>query len=472
MKISNTKLEKLVQKWQDKTILILGFGEEGRDVFQFLRQLFPNKIIGIADQKEKNALEKSSQKLLQKQKNYRLHLGSNHLQALRDYDVIIKSPGVPIHLPEVEKAYQEKKITSQSEIFFNFYQGTIAGVTATKGKSTTTTLIYKILKNAGLKVHLVGNIGAKKPVLPLLFKSHQNDIYAYELSSHQLYNLKKSPEIAVLLNIYPEHLDYYKNFEEYKNAKANIARHQTKNDILIYNYRDPNVKTIAQKSKARKLKIPFSSPLISRIKKLIANKNARFINLIDIMAAVRVAKIFHVEDKIVLNTISNFKLLKHRLEYVGTYKGISFYNDSLSTIPETTVFALDTLGPKVKTLIAGGFDRGLDFSKLAKNILKRNLRTLILLPETGKKIKEAIEKITKSDEPEMIFAENLEQAVLLSYIKTKKGEICLLSPAAPSFGMFRNYKDRGNTFKKYVKKYGNENFDKITKTVENKLKLY
>jgi len=178
----------MLNELKEKKVLILGFGREGIDTFKFLRKVFPEKVLGVGERSEIKNLKLKIKNLIKRGKKVKLHLGKDYLRALKDYDVIIKSPGVPIHLPEVEKAQKEGKITSQTEIFFENCPGEIVGVTGTKGKSTTASLIYQILKTAGLKAHLIGNIG--KPVLNLLFSSTPNDIYVYELSSHQLFNLK------------------------------------------------------------------------------------------------------------------------------------------------------------------------------------------------------------------------------------------------------------------------------------------
>ncbi len=411
-----------VKNLSDKKILILGFGKEGRNTFKFLRKLFPKKILGIGD-RDKNVKTQVSNV-----KKIKWHLGKNYLKALKKYDVIVKSPGVP---PKVIAPFitKEQKITSQTEIFFNNCQGKIVGITGTKGKSTTTSLIYNILKQGGLKAHLVGNIG--KPVLTLLSLATEKDVYVYELSSHQLFNLKKSPHIAVFLNIFPEHLDYYRSFKEYIKAKANITKYQTEKDFLIYNSENKLVKHIAKKSKAKKIPIKGEYYQLNKT------------------AAKEVGKIFNISEEKITKAIKNFKPLAHRLELVGTFKGITFYNDALSTIPETTIYALNALGNNVQTIMLGGFDRGLDFKQLGKTISKTEIKTVILFPTTGQKIWKQISKKSLKH----FFVDNMSEAVKIAYKYTQKGKICLLSTASPSFSIFKDYKEKGNLFKKYVKKY-------------------
>lgn len=438
----------ILEDLKNKNFLVLGIGREGIDSLKFLRKLFPKKILGIADR-----LKIKDLRLRIKDKRTRLHLGKNYLKALKDYDVIIKSPGIPIHLPEIEKAFKEGKVTSQTEIFFENCPGKIIGVTGTKGKGTTSSLIYRILKEGGFKVHLIGNIG--KPVLStLFFKVKANDIFVYELSSHQLYNLKKSPQVAVFLNLFAAHLDYYKNFREYVNAKANITRYQTNRDYLIFNSQDKFVKKIAKSSRAKKIPIPTNFGVIKNIRIPLIGK----FNLKNVMAAVLVGKLFNIPKKKIREAIKSFKPLPYRLEFVGKYKGIEFYNDSLATVPQAVEAALEALeNNKVKTLILGGYDQeSIDFTSLAKKILESRIRTLIFLsPGTAEIIWQKILslKTKRRSSPEAFFVSSMKEAVKIAYQKTKKGEICLLSPASPSFNLFRDYKERGNLFKKYVKKY-------------------
>ena len=429
-KKNKTNLAGLWQNWYGARILILGLGREGKDNFRFLRKIFPEKNLGVGDRNENVKCQMSNVKKI------KWHLGENYLKALKDYDVIIKSPGIPFKILPKSAL---NKVTTQTEIFFENCPGKIIGITGTKGKSTTASLIYKILKQGGIKSHLIGNIG--RPVLSLLFKAKPGDVYVYELSSHQLYNLKKSPQIAIFLNIYPEHLDYYKNFKEYAAAKANITLYQNKNDYLIFNLGDKIVSKIAKKSKAKK--IPIKGKYYS----------------LDRGAAKVVGKIFKIPAKVISKTIKEFKYLPHRLELVGTFKGITFYNDALSTIPETAILAMESLGKRVQTIFLGGFDRKIDFKKLAKSVFKNaNIKNVILFPTTGEKIWREIVKSARGRAsgklPRRFFVDNMSKAVKLAYQHTERGKICLLSCASTSFSIFRDYKEKGNLFKKYVKKYG------------------
>jgi UDP-N-acetylmuramoylalanine--D-glutamate ligase len=458
-----------IEELKDKKILILGLAREGESSFLFLRKKFPKKILALADISDFWQLNPKIQKIIKKDKRVKTYLGKNYLKAIKKYDVIIKSPGIP---PKIIKPYltKKQKITSQTEIFFEECLGKIIGITGTKGKSTTATLIYKILKEGGLPVHLIGNVG--KPALSYLKETFLKDIFVFELSSHQLLNLKKSPHLAVFLNIYPEHLDYYKNFKEYFRAKQNITLYQKERDYFIFNCQQEEIKKLAKKTKAKK--IPFGlNCSISDFKQgcwiekgsiflFLENKKEKIIsikdiplpgkfNLLNAMAAIIVGRIFNIPKKSIVKTIKNFRGLFHRLEFVGEFKGIKFYNDSLATLPQATISALESL-ENVKTLILGGFERRQNFTCLAEKILQEKIKTIILFPETGKRILKTIQKLAQNKKsiPRYFFVDNMKEAVKIAIEQTKNG-ICLLSPASPSFGLFKDYKERGNLFKKYIR---------------------
>ncbi len=455
---------------QDKSILILGFGAEGQSSLRFLRAAFPDKTIGVADQLAFEKLSAPAQELLRRDNPLRLHLGADYLASLGAYDVIVKSPGIPAIRPEYQQAAQSgKRITSQTALFFANFAGMIVGVTGTKGKSTTASLIHAILQRSSPDAHLIGNIGV--PALDFLPQLGPRSLVVYELSSHQLEGLRQSPHIAVLLNIVPEHLDYYETFEQYVEAKANITRFQTAEDFLVYDADHELPSRIAASSAARKIPCSIDAPHLEGCflhggqvffrtewheqEAVVAVDDVplrgRF-NLINVAAAVAVAKLLGVPTKDVAEAVRRFKPLEHRLEPVGTFGGITYYNDSIATVPEATIAALDTLVREVETVLLGGTDRGLDFSGLAKKLLHSEVKTLILFPTTGGRIWQAVCEQDPTAPSRLLhfFVESMEEAVRLARQHTAAGGTCLLSPASPSFGLFRDYRDRGERFKQLV----------------------
>lgn len=469
-----------LKELENKKILILGLGREGESTFLVLRKRFPQKIFGLADKLSLEKLPARLREKIQKDKKVKLHLGRGYLKAVKDYEVIIKTPGIPAK--KIKTLLKKNQIvTSQTEIFFQECKGKIIGVTGTKGKSTTSSLIYEILKQGGRSVLLLGNIG--KPPLSFLAENRKDTLFVFELSSHQLLELKKSPQVAVFLNIYPEHLDYYLSFKQYFRAKQNITLYQKKKDCFIFNADQKELRKLAQKTKAKKF--PFSKKELSvsqkadfkgqcflrddtiitffegKEEKIMKAKEIPLLgqfNLFNVMASILVAKIFKVPSKEITKAIKNFKGLPHRLEYVGKYKGIKFYNDSLATIPEATMEALETLGENVETLLLGGFDRGVNFKKLAKKLWQSKVKTIILFPESGLRIWQEIvqQRDPKKNLPSAFLAHNMKEAVKLAFENTSPGKICLLSPASASFNLFKDYRERGDLFKKEVRAFQKE----------------
>lgn len=437
-----------------KQILIAGFGREGVSTLRFLRKTNPTQKIAIYDQKELLKLGKAYQKILQEDKNLKLFLGIKFKKVADKFDIIFKSPGIPNRYISTGIL---PKVISQTQIFLEEFSGLTIGITGTKGKSTTSSLIYEILKTAGRKTVLLGNIGF--PPLDHLEDLDKNTTVVFELSSHQLSTVKKSPHIAVLLNIYPEHLDYYRNFKEYVLAKANITKYQSKNDFLVFNEDDPIVRKIAANSCAQK--VTFGKRNSEELKKMgITTKLLGDFNHLNILAAIKVGQILNVSNKDLVSALNNFTPLEHRLELVGTFRGITFYNDSLSTIPQATIAALDALGDKVETIFLGGFDRGIGYKELATRILNSKIKNIILFPTTGEKIWSEIVKASPSAKTKFrhFSVGNMENAVRLGYKYTSAGKICLLSSASTSFSTFVDYRDRGNQFKMYVKTNNKKTF--------------
>lgn len=417
-----------LNKLKDKSILILGFGREGRSTFNFLKKHFSGKKIAIADKKKAGQARFT-------------YFGDDYLKDIKNYDVVIKSPGVP-NLEEIKN----KIVISATDIFFDNFKGIIIGITGTKGKSTTSSLIYEVLKKAGKQVYLVGNIGVAPLDLLDLDKTDEKTIVVYELSSFQLEGLNTSPHIAVITNIYPEHLDRYKSFEEYKTAKLNITKYQTNSDYLIY---EDSIEDIVSSSRANKSAISSANTDFLDIDKLKLKGEA---NLKNIKAAVLVSEVLEIPQIKIKEVIESFSPLPHRLEFVAEKKKIRFYNDSLATNPHATIAGLQALGEDVQTLIVGGFDRGLDYSVLGPAVINSGIKNVILFPDTGEKIWQSICKASpcEANLPKNKNVGSMEEAVKVAFEVTSPGKICLLSPAASSFNMFKNYEDRGNQFKKYV----------------------
>jgi UDP-N-acetylmuramoylalanine--D-glutamate ligase len=438
-----------LKELKDKKILILGFGREGQDTFKFLKKLFPGNKMGIADKIEVSDFQQKFPEVI-KNKGTRFYLGSGYLKSAADHEVVIKTPGISL---ASLKPYLKRntKVTSQTEIFLDNCPGRVIGVTGTKGKSTTSALICAILKAGGKKAQLIGNIGI--PPLSYLAKAKKNDLFVFEMSCHQLAELKTSPYAAVLLSIYPEHLDYYKNFACYAKAKANITKWQNEKNYLVFDPDNGPAKKIADKSLAKKIEISSAS-----VQKIIDAKDIPLkgdFNMMNIAAAIEIGKIFKVPKDKIAKAVKNFKTLEHRLEKIGTYNGITFYDDALSTIEQSAIAAIDALGENVETILLGGFDRGLTFKKLAKKILESNIKTLILFPTTGQKIFDEIKKQAQKGSflPREFFVDNMADAVSLSYEHTAEGKICLMSCASTSFSLFKDYREKGRLFKKYIEEF-------------------
>jgi len=439
---------------KQKNIIIVGFGFEGRCAFSYFKKKYPKARIAIADQNIINNPPKGVETFF----------GKNYLEKIGEFDLIIKSPGVPAHLPEFKKAIKNKvEITTATNLFFSQFRDQIIGVTATKGKSTTATLIYKILKQAGKEVYLLGNIGDANPYKFLNKKPNKNLFFVYELSSYQLADLNQSPRVAVWLNIFPDHLPYHGSFAKYQKAKANISLFQNHQDWFIYNSSFQYLKNLVKKSQAQKVDylnkcVIKNNAIFYGAEKIVDIKKIKLLgehNFKNIMAVICAVKILGIKNTDIEKAISSFKGLEHRLEFVKKVKGIEFYDDAISTTPESTMAGMEVFGDRLGTMILGGQDRGYNFKNLAKKIFELKIKNIILFPDSGKTIWQEIEKVyqkNKTSLPKKLETSNMKEAVQFAYKNTTPGKVCLLSTASPSYSIFKNFKEKGDLFKKEVKK--------------------
>jgi UDP-N-acetylmuramoyl-L-alanine---L-glutamate ligase len=451
----------LARLFKNKKILILGFGREGLSSYKLIRANFPQLHITIAD-KRINVTEQ----IAVPDHFLSYNLGEGYMEGLDAYDLIIKTPG--ISLKELPELMLTGKITSQTDLFLDAYAPQVIGVTGTKGKSTTTSLINHILKYSGRKTVLVGNIGL--PPFEIVSELDKSTIVVFELSSHQLEFISRAPHVSILLNLFQEHLDHYTSLEDYHRAKWNIALAQKEDDYFIYNAENPGIQSWLIREKPLSHLLPYS--LDSNLKhgislmkhgeiqinipgltdKLFHKDIQRHIpgnhNLMNTMAAAAACRLTGVSAEEISQGISSFHGLPHRIEYVGVFDGVHYYNDSIATIPEATIEAIKTL-QDVDTLILGGFDRGIDYSPLLDFLAVSKISNLIFIGEAGKRISN--ELVCYNSHARIFYASDYFQVVEIARQNTGKGKICLLSPAAASYDMFRNFEDRGEVYKKIVK---------------------
>ena len=445
-------------------IAILGYGVEGKSVERYLKSSLRRRTskweIEIRDVKKQ---------------------GKDYLKGLESFDMIVRSPGIPYLLPEIQKAKKAGvEITSTTKLFFKNANGVLVGITGTKGKGTTATLLYKILKasNLGLgnlskrSVHLIGNMGI--PMLDELPKLNKNSISILELSSFQLQDLDTSPHIAAVLDISPDHLNYHKNFKEYLEAKAQLVKNplpkaqvlqdlaqrdgasrairQQANMRVLAKFGDEAAvfyfpdnkfsKQIAQKSKGKKIAVIADRCLKLKIPGAHNLKNASM--------AAAIGRAFGAKDGIINRTIRNFKGLPHRLEFVREVRGVSFYNDSASTNPAATAAAIKAFS-EPKILIAGGAGKNLDYHPISRALKNSNTKLVVLNGENKKEIGKAIGGAVGMASP-IIYINDLKSAVKIACGKAKKGDVVILSPASTGFDQFSGYGERGVFFKTLIRK--------------------
>lgn len=420
----------IFRRLRGKRILILGFGREGKSSLAFIQKYLPHAIIGIADKNE------SAFKDLSVHPNNptspKLYFGDNYFDAVNDYDIVLKTPGISLLGKDIDIA----KITSQTDLFLEEFHNQIIGVTGTKGKSTTSTLIYHLLKESGKDAILAGNIGI--PIFDIIENISNKTIIVFELSAHQLQFIHRSLHIGILLNVFEEHLDHFGTFEAYRDAKLNIIRKMGEKDWAVtcdeFCYE-------ADKMMLHSLNYRYYDFGVNWDEVTLRGDH----NRLNVKAALCAIYAFGIPVNEVLPYLKTFKPLEHRQEPVGTFSGVTFYNDSISTIPQATIAALQTI-KNVTFLLLGGFDREIDYSPLIDYLMHHPVEHILYTGKAGSRMFEMLQSAGYQGDTKNF--KDLNEAFEILKTLSEPGDVCLLSPAAASYDQYRNFEERGSLFKK------------------------
>lgn len=438
--------KKIIDELKDKNIAILGYGSEGESTYRFIRKYLdiPLTIIDIQDIRGKIHDDKVT-----------IIFGDNYLDNLDRYDLVIKTPGISL----IDIDTSNINITSNLELVLKYFKGLSIGITGTKGKSTTTSLIYNIIKKQDKNTYLVGNIGI--PILDNIEKYTNDTKLVIEMSSHMLEYMKISPNIALILNLYQDHLDHDGTVEHYHNNKLNIFKYQHDSDIAIYNLDNEYLKKYMSNNSYKGLAYSISSKDISDIylsqdkyyyKDILIYdiRDKRCLlgdyNVINIVFALTATYLAGFDLEKARSVVREFKPIDYRLMKVGTFKDVTYYSDTLSTIPMGTISGINAL-ENVSTLIFGGMDRGIEYDEFIEYLNDSNIKHFICMPTTGYNIGK------KLHNKDIYYCDTLDEAVRIAVKITEKNTICLLSPAAPSYEYFKNYKEKADKYIEYINKY-------------------
>lgn len=451
------KLDEFKYNVAGKNITVIGIGISNLPLIKYLVSLGAN--VTACDRRSAEDLGENYTEL--EKLGVKFNLGDGYLNNLSG-DMIFKTPGMRYDVPELLKAKENGSIvTSEMEVFFEVCPSHIIAVTGSDGKTTTTTLIHKMMTDAGYKTWLGGNIG--NPLLTDTEKMKENDWVILELSSFQLHTMRKSPEIAVITNISPNHLDMHKDYKEYIDAKKNIMLYQNEGDTLIVNA-DNQVTADIGKSANGAVKyfsrngmadVYLDGNIIKRgIVEILNIKDIKIPgmhNVENYMAAIAAVSGL-VSKEVIVNVAKTFGGVEHRIELVRTLDEVKYYNSSIDSSPNRTINTLRVFPNKV-IMIAGGKDKGIPYDEIGP-ALAEHVKVLILIGATSDKIQEALDaeinKTGNGKDIEVIRATSYEDAVNTARSKAHDGDVVLLSPASTSFDMFRNFEERGNLFKKIV----------------------
>lgn len=463
MKFENEKLKEFCNYIKNRRVAIIGLGVSNIPLLDYLHSL--GARITVFDKRKIDNIDK---KILDKitNNNIEFSFGKNYFSKLLGFDIIFCSPTCRFDTPElIKEAKRGAIITSEIEMLLELCPGKTIGITGSDGKTTTTSLIYEIIKKQGYNCYLGGNIGI--PLFTKIDEMKPEDVVVLELSSFQLMNMKISPEIAVVTNISPNHLDFHKSYQEYIDSKKNIFKYQDENGILVLNYDNGITREFSKEAKgkvvffSRKSKLTDGVILDDGIIKICDNKLRKHVlntknlklrgvhNYENACAAIAATSTIVSTDS-QIEAITEFPGVKHRLEFVKEINGVKWYNDSIGTSPTRTIAGLNSFDEKI-VLIAGGYDKHLDYKPIAKPILD-NVSVLILMGQTAEKIKLAVEEEMKNTNKkiEIYHCDTLSETVNLAKKIARKGEIVLFSPASASFDMYKNFEERGDKFKAIV----------------------
>ena len=459
------KFEEYLSSLRNKTVAVIGIGVSNRPLIELL--LSRGVAVTACDKKDRATLGAPAEELVGK--GCRLRLGPDYLKDLTE-DVIFRTPGMRPDLPELNAAVERgSTLTSEMEVFFEVCPCPILAVTGSDGKTTTTTIIAELLRAAGKTVHLGGNIG--HPLLSETGGMRAGDIAVLELSSFQLMTMTRSPHIAVITNLAPNHLDVHKDYAEYISAKENIFTHQSASDIAVFNADNEVTRSFVGRQRGA-LRTFSRRETVERGAYLapddagegqaiwMSNENGRrqvlplaeiklpgIHNVENYMAAIAAVDRL-VPDKIIRDFAKNFGGVEHRIELVRELDGVRYYNDSIASSPSRTIAGLNAFPEKV-ILIAGGKDKGISYGSLGP-VVNEHVKLLILCGATAGVIRASVEQAENYGGLEIADVEDYHQAVSLARSRAKEGDVVILSPASTSFDRFANFMERGRVFKEIV----------------------
>ena len=465
MSYENEKLKEFNEYIKFRKVAVIGLGVSNLPLIDYLYE--KKAQVTVFDER---TIDNIPKEIINKINTYGFEnsFGKNCLEKLKGFNIIFRSPScLPTKLELQEEASRGAIVTTEVEMLMEMCPCKIIGVTGSDGKTTTTSMINAILKKAGYNTFLGGNIGI--PLFTKLPEITPKDIVVLELSSFQLMNMNVSPDIAVITNITPNHLNIHKDYEEYIEAKKNIFKNQNENGILILNYDNDITRNCAKEAKGKVVFFSSKEKLDNgyivdgniikecedKVRKHILNTdevilrgNHNFQNIATAIAATKTL----VDTDAAVEAIKEFKPVEHRIEFVKEINGVKWYNDSASSSPTRTLSGINAFNENIM-LIAGGYDKNLDYKPIAKTVVNK-VSTVILIGQTAEKIYDVVKEESEKQNKKIniYMCDSLEQTIDIAKKNSKKGDVVLFSPASASFDMFKNFADRGEKFKNLVNK--------------------